>query len=492
MSGISYEDFTALAKDYEYIPMWSDLTGDLDTPVSLVKKLGGCVYLLESVERGESLGRHSFIGIDTMLTFAVNGDLCRITGNGRTQSSEAGDPLQLLAATLSDLKVAPVAELQGFSGGAVGYLGYDMVRRLENLPHLAEDDLALPESKFVITKGVIAVDHISRQIRVIALVQRGQDLAQSYAQGQKYLDAIVRKLQGPLPAQPVPCSTAGMEVKSNLTRAKYITMVEKAKEYIKAGDIFQVVLSQRFTSPITEEPFEIYRRLRSINPSPYLYYLDFGPTKLIGSSPEMLVRAGAKRVETCPIAGTRPRGATEQQDQALAEELLANAKERAEHIMLVDLSRNDLGRVCRYGSVKAEQMLQVERFSHVMHLVSRVAGELRPEFSGFDALKVCFPAGTLSGAPKIRAMEIIEELEPTRRGPYGGAIGYLGFNGELDSCITIRTILIKDQTAYVQAGAGIVADSDPEREYEETVNKAGALLQAINPAQEGKLIVVND
>lgn len=492
MSGISLTRFEELAQEFAYVPMWMDLDGDLDTPVSLVKKLGGCVYLLESVEKGESLGRHSFIGIDPLLWVEVGAEYCRIEHQGDVKIIDAPDPLTVLQSALQDLKVAQVDELRGFFGGAVGYFGYDTVRRLEKLPLIAEDDLGLPESKFVVTRCVIAVDHISQQVRVAALVARGDDPAHSYRAGQAYLKGIVDRLQSGINKQKARPVVTAQDFQSNLSKAKFMAMVEKAKEYIRAGDIFQVVLSQRLSCPVQDEPFEIYRRLRSINPSPYLYYLDLGELKLIGSSPEMLVRVKGKEVENGPIAGTRPRGKTADEDKALAAELLANAKERAEHVMLVDLGRNDLGRVCEYGSVRVERMLEVEYFSHVMHLVSEVKGKLRPEYSAFDALKVCFPAGTLSGAPKIRAMEIIEELEPTRRGAYAGAIGYLSFTGDLDSCITIRTVLIKDQTAYIQAGAGIVADSDPEREYEETLNKARALMVAVNPRQGEKIYAVND
>jgi len=491
MTGMSADRFQELAREFEYIPLWADLSGDLDTPVSLVKKLGGCVYLLESVERGESLGRHSFIGLDTLLSFEVVGDSCTIITDGQETVLSGEDPLQLLASTLQNMKVAQIEELEGFFGGAVGYFGYDTVRRLEKLPKLAQDDINIPESKFLITRCVIAVDHVTKQVRAAVLISRGENPLQSFELGKGYLKSILTRLQkGTIkPAKPV--SVAAGAFQSNLTKESYMEMVDRAKEYIKAGDIFQVVLSQRLTCPVQDEPFEVYRRLRVINPSPYLYYLDLGEAKLIGSSPEMLVRVKGSEVETCPIAGTNPRGKSEKEDRALAQELISNPKERAEHIMLVDLSRNDLGRVCSYGSVKVEQMMEIERFSHVMHIVSRVKGRLKPDLTAFDALKVCFPAGTLSGAPKIRAMEIIEELEPTRRGPYGGAIGYLSFGGDLDSCITIRTIMIKGDTAYIQAGAGIVADSDPEKEYEETLNKARALMTALNPVQEEKN-VIND
>ncbi len=487
MTGISLEKFVTLAGEYAYIPLWSDLAGDLDTPVSLVKKLGGCVYLLESVERGESLGRHSFIGLDPLLWFEVNSRGCRIEKEGRTVTVSPQDPLQLLAETLQEMNVAPLNELQGFFGGAVGYFGYDTVRRLEVLPQQAEDDLHIPESKFVITRCVITVDHVTKQVRVVALVPRGENPAQNFKAGKEYLKSVIKRLQARTIRQPKNVSADSGAFQSNVSKDSYMAMVEQAKNYIRAGDIFQVVLSQRLTCQVGDEPFEIYRRLRTINPSPYLYYLDLGETKLIGSSPEMLVRVKDREVETCPIAGTRPRGKSEREDSALARELLANEKERAEHIMLVDLSRNDLGRACSFGTVRVEQTMEVERFSHVMHMVSKVKGELQAGCTPFDALKVCFPAGTVSGAPKIRAMEIIEELEPTRRGPYAGAIGYLSFGGDLDSCITIRTILIKEKTAYIQAGAGIVADSDPEKEYEETLNKARALMNAANPLQEEKL-----
>ncbi len=487
MAGIPLEKFLMLAKEYAYIPLWSDLDGDLDTPVSLVKKLGGCVYLLESVEKGENLGRHSFIGLDPLLWFEVNNEGCRLEKDGQSITYNSRDPLKLLAETLQQMNVAPLDELQGFFGGAVGYFGYDTVRRLEVLPRLAQDDLQVPESKFVITRSVIAVDHVTKQVRVAVLVPGGENPARNFKAGAEYLKSVVRRLKARTIRQDKKVSAANGSFQSNVSKERYMAMVEQAKNYIRAGDIFQVVLSQRLTCQVDDEPFEIYRRLRTINPSPYLYFLDLGDTKLIGSSPEMLVRVKDREAETCPIAGTRPRGKSEREDRALARELLANEKERAEHIMLVDLSRNDLGRVCSFGTVRVEQAMEVERFSHVMHMVSKVKGELQAGCTAFDTLKVCFPAGTVSGAPKIRAMEIIEELEPTRRGPYAGAIGYLSFGGHLDSCITIRTILIKDNTAHIQAGAGIVADSDPEKEYEETLNKARALMNAVKPLQEEKL-----
>lgn len=486
MPEVSLNRFIELAKDYAYIPIWADLSGDLDTPVSLVKKLGGCIYLLESVERGESVGRNSFIGFDPLLRFESKGDQCKITCEGLT-TKRTGDPLALMAEAMQELNVAPCTELSGFNGGAVGFFGYDLVKKFETLPNITEDDLDLPDCRFVVTKSVIVMDHVTKHLRVVTLAHTGKDPEKGFRSARKYLRSVVNRLQTATITETNQHFKGAVDFKSNVTKEQYMTMVEKGKEYIKAGDIFQVVLSQRLTCTAQDVPFEVYRRLRTINPSPYLYYLELDDITLIGSSPEMLVRVSDGVVETCPIAGTRPRGKTQGEDVTLAQELLADTKERAEHVMLVDLGRNDLGRVCEYGSVNVDKMMEIEQFSHVMHLVSNVKGKLKRGKTAFDVLRGCFPAGTVSGAPKIRAMEIIEELEPTRRGPYAGAIGYVGFGGALDSCITIRTIMIKEDKAYIQAGAGIVADSEPEKEYQETLNKAKALMSALSPDGEGNI-----
>ena len=387
-----------------------------------------------------------------------------------------------------------------FFGGAVGYFGYDLVRHFERIPETTIDDLGLPDCFFILTRVVLIYDHVRHTLKIVALAPKNGDPAAAYSEalhdhrpGKAAIDGRASGPQPPARLRPAAMPraaaahfpkllpTVGVPVLQR-HQGEFMGSVRRAKEYIEAGDIFQVVLSQRLQIQLGADPFDVYRRLRSLNPSPYMYYLHFGDIQIVGSSPEMLVRVERGTVETRPIAGTCRRGGSQAEDDALARELRADPKECAEHLMLVDLGRNDLGRVCEYGSVKVTRLMEIERYSHVMHLVSVVQGGLAAGRDAYDALASCFPAGTLSGAPKIRAMEIIEELEPTRRGPYGGAIGYLSFNGNLDTCITIRTIVIKEGTAYVQAGAGIVADSDPEREYEESLRKAEALLQAISEA----------
>jgi anthranilate synthase component 1 len=382
-------------------------------------------------------------------------------------------------------------DLPYFFGGAVGYLGYDLVRFFEHLPDTADDDLGLPDLHLLITDTLIAYDHVRHRLLVVANVpvQPGSDLDAAYDTAVAQLDAIQSRLRAPLPPSPAPPGAPGGELTSNMPRAHFETVVQRAKEHVAAGDIFQGVLSQRLSRPTRAAPFCIYRALRRLNPSPYMFFLDLGgdpPIRLIGSSPEVLARLQGRQAEVRPIAGTRPRGEDEAADRALEADLLADPKERAEHVMLVDLGRNDLGRVCEFGSVEVPELFAIERYSHVIHIVSRVTGRLREEFDAYDLLRATFPAGTVSGAPKVRAMEIIEDLEGVRRGPYAGAVGYFGFNGTMDTCITIRTILMQGEMAYLQAGAGIVADSDPRREWEETRHKAQALGTAIEMAELGK------
>ncbi|RKO66840.1 anthranilate synthase component I family protein [Desulfofundulus salinus] len=421
-----------------------------------------------------------------------------------------GNPFVIVEQLMSYLRGPHLPELPRFYGGAVGYFGYDLVRWLERLPLTATDDLGLPDMILLFTGTVLILDHLRHTLRVVVNTQPGPDPQTAYLQAIKTIEKIHRLING----SPASRDTAGgpgpggklnthrfqqramkecsstkrdtnSSISTNLTRGEFVSLVQKAKEYIRQGEILQVVLSQRLQVPFNGDPFQVYRRLRRINPTPYLYYLNLGQVVMAGSSPEMLVRVEDDTVETRPIAGTRPRGATVAEDEALAAELLADPKEQAEHVMLVDLGRNDLGRVCTPGSVTVPQFMSVEKYSHVMHLVSSVRGVLARNASAFDAFKACFPAGTVSGAPKVRAMEIIEELEPLRRGPYAGAVGYLGYNGNLDTAITIRTVTFYRGFAYVQAGAGIVADSVPEREYQETLNKARALLQTLDLENEG-------
>jgi anthranilate synthase component 1 len=520
---------------FDITPVWEELLVDLETPISIFMKAaaGDYTYLLESVEGGEQLARYSFMGFDPLVVFQARGTTITIETGGRT-TVEDGVPLKRLWEMMADLRVGPVPDEPRFFGGAVGYFGYDLVRHYERLPETTADDLELPDCFFILTRVVLIYDHVRHTLKIVALVPKNGDPAAAYSEALAVIERVKRRIalahpldpasgaavpdQGPRRA-PRPEGTRGAsrarvpdsslsllgEVAanqpggemparnpasgspvSNVTKEEFMGSVRRAKEYIEAGDIIQVVLSQRFQQEIGADPLDVYRRLRSLNPSPYMYYLHFGSVRIVGSSPEMLVRVEQGTVETRPIAGTRRRGGSQAEDGALARELRADPKECAEHLMLVDLGRNDLGRVCEYGSVKVSRLMEIERYSHVMHLASVVRGKLNAGRDAYDALASCFPAGTLSGAPKIRAMEIIEELEPARRGPYGGAIGYLSFNGNLDACITIRTIVIKGGTAYIQAGAGIVADSDPEQEYEESLRKAEVLLQALRLTEKGE------
>ncbi|ADG82459.1 anthranilate synthase component I [Thermincola potens] len=478
----SENDYLQMAEEYNLIPVHTEVVVDTDTPITVYAKAcqGKQGFLLESVEGGENLARYSFIGFEPVITFTSKKGAGKII-EGDYIYEFSGSPLAELEKLTQRFNAPKLTDLPRFYGGAVGYFGYDTVRFFEKLPDCNMDDLDLPECHFIITRFVLAFDHITHKLKIICNTMPGKDSRLQYMQAVKDLEIIRKKIlqhnisvlsRGSTPEQ-------RGDIKSNLPKRKFLEMVNKAKEYIKAGDIFQVVLSQRFSLPLNTDPFSLYRTLRVINPAPYLYFLDFGEIQIIGSSPEMLVRVEDGIVQTCPIAGTRPRGVTPEEDRALEQELLQDEKELAEHLMLVDLGRNDLGRVCEYGSIEVPDFMVVQRYSHVMHLVSSVKGRLAEGKTAFAALQACFPAGTLSGAPKVRAMEIIEELEPTKRGLYGGAIGYLSFTGNMDTCITIRTILVHRGMVHIQAGAGIVADSDPEREYQETLNKARALIETL-------------
>jgi len=494
-----------LAKEYTLIPVYREVLADLETPISVFMKL--CLeepgaFLLESVEGGEKVARYSFLGGRPLLTLAnregvtqiVEGDQAseyrtvgQATSDDGTAKTLVGDPITHLREALASFKAHQPVGLPRFAGGAVGYLSYDAVRYNENLPNVPPDDLNLPDALFMITELVVVFDHLKHKLILIANTLPGDEPEVAYRRSIALLDRAVERLRGPVPVAPGVSlgRPRPLTVRSNLTQQQYESAVVRAKEYIKAGDIFQVVVSQRLQTSVRSRPLDIYRVLRTVNPSPYMFYLTFGDLKLIGSSPELMVRVEDGEARIRPIAGTRPRGANEEQDLAFAQDLLADEKERAEHVMLVDLGRNDLGRVCEYGSVKVTDMMRVERYSHVMHIVSDVEGQMLPDKDALDALTACFPAGTLSGAPKIRAMEIIDELEPTRRNAYGGAVGYVSFSGSLDTCITIRTIVMKGDQAYIQAGAGIVADSDPTTEFQETLHKARALIRTLELAEEG-------
>lgn len=468
------EEARKLASQGNLLPIYREIRADLETPVSAYLKVarGDHSFLLESVEGGERLGRYSVIGTDPSLVL--------VTG-----AENQIDPLKLMERKFEELKLISIPELPRFHGGMVGYLSYEVARYYEELPSPEPDPQGVPESVMMMADTILIFDHVAHQIKVISHARINGDLEVAYKTATDKIDEIVERLSQPTAFSetiPEPIETDS-EVQSNMTQAQFESMVEQGKEYIYAGDIIQVVLSQRLSKKTIAEPFAIYRALRSINPSPYMYFLNLGNFQIVGSSPELLVRLEDGTVSNHPIAGTRPRGKDDADDEMLEIELCADEKEQAEHIMLVDLARNDVGRVSRPATVKVTQFMDVERYSHVMHLVSHVQGRLEADMTAFDAFRACLPAGTVSGAPKIRAMEIIAELEPDRRGPYAGAVGYFSFSGNMDTAITIRTIVIRDGTAYIQAGSGIVADSMPEMEYEESMNKAKALIRAIEQAE---------
>lgn len=469
---------------FRFIPLYTELVTDAETPVTAFAKLteGDGRFLLESVERGERVGRYSFIGWNPLLILqAVNDRVSIIQGKDFTEIE--GEPLAELQRAIDSLKVAPCPELGKFYGGAVGYIGYDYVRQIEKLPLKKVPVTEIPDLCWIVPKYLARFDHVLHRVTLIVLAEvNPAAIEASYSKGAAELEEIQARFGNQLQLKPLPDEFKKVENhpgKATLSKSEFMAGVERIKDYIYAGDAFQVVLSQRIIKDFQGDPWMFYRVLRTINPSPYLFYLDFGRFQLSGSSPEVMVRLEEGRVTLKPIAGTRPRGKTAAEDEKIRRELLADEKERAEHVMLVDLGRNDLGRVCKFGSVQVTDLMTVEFYSHVMHIVSTIQGELLSEYSGVDLLRAVFPAGTLTGAPKIRAMEIIDELEPTKREFYGGAVGYLGYNGNMDTCITIRTVLFKDGKAHLQVGAGIVADSEPEKEYAESMNKAGALLTAL-------------
>jgi anthranilate synthase component 1 len=478
-----------LAGTHNLIPVFDEWVADTETPISVFKRLkpNGPCFLLESVEGGESLGRYSFLGFDPLWTFEFKDGRGVFRTRDGVEETVRGQPLKILAARFREYR-CPDLGLPRFFGGAVGYFAYDLARYLENLPSRAPDDLKLPDCSLLFPETVLIFDHVQHTLKVVVNTRVDRGREQEYDRAVALIRRIRARLAGVPPAYDPPPRPeqlpGGNRVQANTTPEEFKAAVRRAKEYIAAGEILQVVLSLRFRVLLQAAPFDVYRRLRNINPSPYLFYLDIGRTVAVGASPEMLVRVEGDTVRTRPIAGTRPRGRDAASELAHEEELKADAKERAEHLMLVDLGRNDLARVCRPGSVRVRQFMAVERYSHVMHLTSEVQGTLDRGRTPLEALGAVFPAGTVSGAPKVRAMEIIEELEPTRRGLYAGAVGYLGLTGNLDTCIAIRTAVITGNYAYVQAGAGIVADSDPEREYQEVLQKATALLRAVKGDQE--------
>ncbi len=477
-----------LAKQGTVIPLCRELLSDLETPISALLKLkqdDGGVFLLESVEVGEKRARYSFLGRNPLYTFAAKGDKIKLSG--RENREYTGNALEELKRFHNRFRAVGDEGLPPFAGGAVGFVCYDAVRLIENIPRSGRDDFGLPDLHFGLYESCLVFDHLRHKLLIVSnvLPEEYGSVEEAYAKAVADIEALESVLRRPLPVQPAPPASAqAVEWSSNFTEDGFKAAVEACKEYIRAGDAFQIVPSQRFSARPGVEGLQIYRALRSINPSPYMYYLDYGDFEIIGASPETLVKVSAGMAETKPIAGTRPRGKDEAEDKALQEELLADAKELAEHLMLVDLGRNDIGRISEIGSVSVTEFMSIQHLSHVMHIVSVVKGRLRSDVHPLDALMSCLPAGTLSGAPKIRAMEIIDELEPTARGLYGGAICYMDFRGNLDSCIAIRTMMLKDGVAYVQAGGGVVADSNPQLEFEETRHKARALIQAVEFASK--------
>ena len=463
------------------IPIYREIIADLETPVSAFLKInrGNYAFLLESVEGGQRLARYSFIGTDPYRVLT-------------SSTEDEADPLHLIAEELNKYKVEPVSDLPRFCGGAVGYLAYETVTRFEELPSPARDPLALPEMLFMFVDTLLVFDHVTHKIKVLSHVRLDGDIDKAYQQAVDKIDILVDRLHQPLSLSQHARATRRPgnkhRLSSNFSREEFEAGVRKIKQYITAGEAIQVVLSQRLAQPTTVAPFEIYRALRTINPSPYMFFLDCNDFHIIGASPEILVRVEDGMVTTRPLAGTRPRGETPAEDVRLEQELRSDEKERAEHIMLVDLGRNDIGRVSEPGTVEVSELMNVERYSHVMHLVTNVQGKLRRDITAIDALRACFPAGTVTGAPKVRAMEIIAEFEPEKRGPYAGAAGYFSFSGNMDMAIAIRTMVMAKGVAYTQAGCGIVYDSVPACEYEETLNKAQALLKAISQAEDTGLI----
>ncbi len=489
-------EFIRLAKQGNVIPVYGTMLADLETPVSAFMKLddGRLSYLLESVEGTEKVARFSFLGSSPQMLFTSSGRNVDLTtfGQGTRQTrrfENVPDPLKEIERLTAPIRFVPVEGLPRFCGGWVGYLGYNVVRFLERLPTHRENDLRLPDIMLMLTQTMAIFDHAQHKLLLVANAQTQTHAPRlAYRKAVETIHAMARKLSRSLPdtrrKQSIP--SVSKPFQSSMSREEFVSMVHQAKQAIRSGEIIQVVLSQRFERRLDCEPLKVYRSLRSLNPSPYMFFLRLGNLSLVGSSPEMLIRCEEGLLETRPIAGTRPRGKSEREDERLIHQLRTSPKERAEHLMLVDLGRNDLGRVAQVGSVRTPELMIVEKYSHVLHLVSGVTGKLRSGKTAFDALRATFPAGTVTGAPKVRAMEIIAQLERQDRGIYAGAVGYFSFSGNLDACITIRTILVKDRHAYIQAGAGIVADSQPDREYQETINKAKGMLQAIELAERRK------
>ncbi len=499
------DEFVRQAQHVDFVPVYRQLVSDALTPVQAFQKLdvSSAACLFESVIGGEKVGRYSFLASGPFQQIEAAGQRVTISRlpagstltaepDWKTETWDSPNPLEDLRREVAAIRVAHLAELPPFIGGAVGYAGYDTVRYVEHLPHAPQDDRQLPDLWFAFYDQMVVFDHVQKTVIVLALADvRNEDPAacqEQYRRAAQRVDELVSRLEAPGTALPLADIQIGgvlqRDYTSNVTQQEFEAAVEKCVQYIRAGDIFQVVLSQRLQATLDAPPLELYRTLRVVNPSPFMFYLRMHAVTLVGSSPEIMVRVVDGKTTVRPLAGTRPRGDSEAEDRRLAAELLADPKERAEHVMLVDLGRNDVGRVAEYGSVEISDVMVIERYSHVMHITSNVTGQLREDCDAFDALAACLPAGTVSGAPKVRAMEIIDELEPHRRGPYAGAVGYIDFAGNMDTCIALRTVVIQDNVAYVQAGAGIVADSVPTTEYQETLNKARGLLRAIEITQQ--------
>jgi anthranilate synthase component 1 len=485
------DEFVTLSQQGNLVPVCREILADMETPVSAFRKIddGQTSFLLESIEGGEKWARYSFLGTGPGRMFRSKDTYYEIVENGNViESGQCDDPLDKLKTLMSLYHPVELPGLPRFFGGAVGYLGYDVVRFVEQLPDSNKRQIDTWDTSFLFTEKLLIFDNVAQKIIVICNVHLTGDetVPDAYERGVDEVERLIERLRIPLQISSKPVSNdESLPLVSNFEKEAFKSAVERCKEYVRAGDVFQIVLSQRFSGPLQMDPFDIYRALRTINPSPYMFYLSFGETKVVGASPEVLVRKEGNRVEVRPIAGTRPRGNDSNHDLLLEEELLADKKECAEHIMLVDLGRNDLGRVCMPGTVHVDELMVVERYSHVMHIVSNVQGELPENRDAFDVFRATFPAGTLSGAPKIRAMEIIDELEPCRREIYGGAVGYISFDGNMDLAIAIRTLVVHDGQIHLQAGAGIVADSDPEAEYQETINKAQGVVKAVELARKG-------
>jgi anthranilate synthase component 1 len=486
-----FPTFQRLATDFQVVPVYRRLLSDALTPVTAFHKIdggrGACLF--ESVIGGEKVGRYSFLAADPFLNIAAWASKVVVSRDGKSEEFASDDPIEELRRRVQEVRAAHLPQLPPFAGGAIGYCGYDVVRYVENLPNAPTDDRHLPDLSFGFYDQMLVFDNVDKTMYVIALahIDKPANAKAAYEDAQRRIDATVKKLSSGTDLPPADITTTGepqLKYQSNFTQQGYEDAVRQCVEYIRAGDIFQVVLSQRLAVELKVDPFEIYRTLRVVNPSPFMFFLRTPEVTLVGSSPEIMCRVVDRKVTVRPLAGTRKRGLTEEEDRRLADELIDDPKERAEHVMLVDLGRNDVGRVAKYGTVQLSDVMVIERYSHVMHITSNVTGELAPQYDAFDALKACLPAGTVSGAPKVRAMQIIDELEPHRRGPYAGAVGYLDYSGNMDTCIALRTLVVHGNKAYVQAGAGIVADSDPTSEYQETLNKARGLLKAIELTEQ--------